>query len=825
VDAAGDKTRSNVLPSGLVSTTRMNTDGSESTGSPDGTTVSLQLGPDPRFGMLAPVVAARRITTPGGLVYSSSHTRTLTAPNNVPVLTDVLTVNGNTFTKTFDAAQSLYSLTTPAGRHLSTLIDPQGRPVRTVAGSLAPTQFIYDGQGRLTSLTAGSGPDARSLTLSYDALGRVATVTNPLQQTVGFSYDKADRPTQETLPDGQALAISFDANGNELTFTPPGQPAHAFAYNAVDLLASYSPPALASGRISTTYAYDADHALISVTRPDGGVVTAVYEGGGRLAAITDDRGSRTISYDPATGNVSSITGTDGGQLSYLYDGSLLRRTTWSGVVAGTIDSTYDANFSLASVSVNGGNATSFQYDADGLLTQAGNLALSYDAQNALLTGTNLGAVSTSTTFNAFGEPIVASTSANGTPLWGAQYARDRLGRISVKTETIAGAPDTYAYSYDPSGRLTDVQLNGQPLAHYSFDANGNRTSTVQGTTTTLAAYDAQDRLLQRGDTTYAYTANGDLASKSQNGSTVTFAYDSLGNLVTVTDASGIRTDYIMDGQNRRVGKKINGVLVQGFLWQDQLKIAAELDGGGNVMTSFVYATHDNVPDYMVKNGAYYNIVTDQLASPRLVVNATTGEIAQRLDYDAWGSVVLDTNPGFQPFGFAGGLYDSRTGLVRFGARDYDPQTGRWTTKDPTLFGGISTNLYTYGFDDPVNMVDRDGQIAVPIVGVGAVVVVAAVVIVATAAYEVWVNSPEGKQWLRDHFTLPIFSLRPWYRPSAPGRSCPVPKAIPGARPRVTPPPPLVNAKPGEGVPPPIEPEDPWWKRLLKNISNLPLPGA
>ncbi len=47
-----------------------------------------------------------------------------------------------------------------------------------------------------------------------------------------------------------------------------------------------------------------------------------------------------------------------------------------------------------------------------------------------------------------------------------------------------------------------------------------------------------------------------------------------------------------------------------------------------------------------------------------------------MDYDDWGRVINDTNLGFQPFGFAGGLYDRDTGLVRFGARDYDPETGR-----------------------------------------------------------------------------------------------------------------------------------------------------
>ena len=54
----------------------------------------------------------------------------------------------------------------------------------------------------------------------------------------------------------------------------------------------------------------------------------------------------------------------------------------------------------------------------------------------------------------------------------------------------------------------------------------------------------------------------------------------------------------------------------------------------------------------------YRLVTDHLGSVRLVVNTSDGAIAQRLDYDAWGQVTLDTNPGFQPFGYAGGIYDS-----------------------------------------------------------------------------------------------------------------------------------------------------------------------
>ncbi len=153
---------------------------------------------------------------------------------------------------------------------------------------------------------------------------------------------------------------------------------------------------------------------------------------------------------------------------------------------------------------------------------------------------------------------------------------------------------------------------------------------------------------------------------------------------------------------------MSGVLGQGFLYHDQLKPVAELDGTGAVVARFVYGSGSLVPDYLVKAGTTYRIVSDHLGSLRLVVDATTGAVVQRLDYDEFGNVTLDTNPGFQPFGFAGGLYDLHTRLTRFGARDYDAETGRWTATDPIRFAGGDTNLYGYVLQDPLNGIDSLG---------------------------------------------------------------------------------------------------------------------
>ena len=129
------------------------------------------------------------------------------------------------------------------------------------------------------------------------------------------------------------------------------------------------------------------------------------------------------------------------------------------------------------------------------------------------------------------------------------------------------------------------------------------------------------------------------------------------------------------------------------------------------------ASKPNVPDLAVdwtaSTPTIYRIISDHLGSPRVVVNAQTGDVMLAVRYDVFGKPeLLQAANGWDldtlPFGFAGGMFDEATGLVRFGARDYDPMTGRWTSKDPIRFEGAQTNLYVYVGGDPVNVGDPSG---------------------------------------------------------------------------------------------------------------------
>jgi RHS repeat-associated protein len=287
----------------------------------------------------------------------------------------------------------------------------------------------------------------------------------------------------------------------------------------------------------------------------------------------------------------------------------------------------------------------------------------------------------------------------------------------------------YGDSANAAGWLSSVTVSGSAAASrtYEYDdnapgGNGNRTLERDGTGAALAgaSYDDQDRLLTYGAYTYSHTAAGEQSLRVSPGDTLMTTYDALGNLVRAklapatysaqpdTPLVGTVITYRIDGENRRVQKLVNGTPVQGWLYRDGLAPVAELDGTGAVVNRYVYGTQSYTPDLILRADGAYRVVTDQLGSIRAVVNVATGAVAQRIEYDAWGVQTLNTATEFQGLGYAGGLTDQDTKLVRFGARDYDPSVGLWTAKDPLDMEGHSTNLYRYSWNQPTALIDPAG---------------------------------------------------------------------------------------------------------------------
>jgi RHS repeat-associated protein len=710
LDTGGSK-RTNTFPNGLQSVTQIGADSSSRVTNADGTVTTLNLSPDPRFGLMAPIAGSFNITTPSGLTSSSSTSRSVTLSdlNNLLSLTsqtDTFTLNGQTYTSIFDSALRRITETSPVGRNIFTTLDSKGRVAAAQLQGLTPIQFAYDSRGRIATITQGN----RVNTLHYDALGNLASLADPLSRTMRFEYDSSGRILKQILPDTREIQFGYDANGNVSSIAPPGRPNHSFTYTPIDFQQDYIPPNVGAGTNSTHYSYNIDRQLTEIQRPDEGTVSFDYDSAGRPSTLRHSLGTVTFGYDAAKGNLKTVTTSAGVAMNYTYDGDLLTNFTYSGPITGSVHRTYDNNFRVASETVNGGNPVAFQYDNDDLLASAGSLNITRNSQNGLVTGTTLGGVTDSYSYNSFGEMAGYAASFNGTPIFSYQLVRDDLGRIVQKTETVSGETHVFGYGYDLSGRLTQVAKDGVLFSQYTYDANGNRLTKTDSSGTIVGTYDNQDRQVQYGNNVYSYTANGELKTKTDtlSGVTTSYIYDALGNLLAATLSDGTQIQYLVDGRNRRIGTKANGALVQAFLYEDAPAPVAELDSSNNLVSRFIYAIQENVPDYMVRNSATYRIISDRLGSPRVVINVASGEIAQHMDYDEFGNVVFDTNPGFQKFGFAGGLYESSTKLVRFGKRDYDAEIGRWTAKDPNLFVGGDVNLYGYVLNDPISWKDPRG---------------------------------------------------------------------------------------------------------------------
>jgi len=702
---SGSVARQHTGPSGSVEGETERPNGSREVVQADGSVVVIGPSkPHAQYGSDAGFSEYVTLTTPSGremTVYREQEAVLSDEddPLSLQTLANRTSVNGRTFISSYDATTRVWTDRTPMSRAISRFLDGKGRLTRVEMPGVLAFTTSYDSLGRVDS----TGQGARRLTFGYDDLNRLSTVTDALQRTVGFDYDAADRIIRQTLPDGREIGFGYDASGNLTSVTPPGRPAHRFSYTALDQTETYTPP----GGGVTRYVYNKDRLLESIQRPDNRAVAFGYDTAGRLDTVTTDEGVFDFTFDAAD-RLSSVVSPAGEAIGYEYDGPLLTSVAWVGTVAGTLSFDYDADFRLAAETF-GSETVGYSYDSDGLLMQAGHLGFSRDPENGSLTGTVLFDTADSWTYDAFGAVETYTATAAGNTVLSYSYTRDDLGRITqVQTSTTL-----VGYEYNAAGRLERVSSGATVVAEYDYDPNGNRTEHRYLGGSDAATYDDEDRLLTYGDVTYTYTANGDLESKTVAGVTTTFTYDVAGNLRRVNVPAGKAIEYVIDGQNRRVGKKVDGALVRGWLYSTQLRIVAEIDGSGTQISRFVYGSRANVPDYLIRDHSIYRIFSDHLGSPRIVVDALSGNIAQEIDYDEFGRVLRDTNPGFQPFGFAGGLYDSDTRLVRLGARDYDPHPGRWLHKDPLGFGSKRTNFYEYAASDPVNFVDFDGQRVYP----------------------------------------------------------------------------------------------------------------
>jgi RHS repeat-associated protein len=439
---------------------------------------------------------------------------------------------------------------------------------------------------------------------------------------------------------------------------------------------------------------------------------------------------RSIYYTNGSNNLSATT-SDNNNLNLQINSLTNYNVTTTGAIAATInyntqqqaDKKQALAINLSSNNIVSGTGKTaginYLFDVYGRVVNSGNLNIIRKPYSGEITTINDGNIQESRTYDDWGLLTGQVVKYNGTEIYKANYQYDGMQRIKQLDEIASGITIQLIYQYNPRGQLEKVIRNGVVSEQYAYDNFGNRTAANLNNTN----YNYQNNNLNQANK-YSWTQSGSTKHREFNynnagqltgtvnktGNTVTssknFNYDIFGNLNAVTWASQ-NLEFKYDAFDRQIATYLNGTVKRKLVYGiDNLPIA-ELNENDRIINTFVYADQ-NTPILMRKGSVEYYIVSDIRGSVRMVVKTTDGNVLQKLEYDAFGKVVSDDNPGYTPFGYAGGLYEYRTGLVRFGARDYLAEIGKWTAEDPIGFLSGGFNDYAYVSNDPINNIDPSG---------------------------------------------------------------------------------------------------------------------
>jgi RHS repeat-associated protein len=698
---------------------------------PCGTQLGIEYGVDSQY--RNKYLSKKIRTTPAGLektIQINKDYQDTNADGTSDLMTETIEVNGKSVTIANDILSSLKVVTTPEGRTVTFDYDPTNLLTLNISPpGLNPTGFGYDPRGRLTSVTNGT----RQTIYTYNDQGFLDSITDPENHTTSYSYDAVGRVTGVDRPDGSSIGFAYDANGNMTVLTNPDNVDHAFTYNKVNRADGNLTPI--SG--SYSYVYDTERRLTQTLFPSGRQINNIYTDS-QLTQIQTPEGDIGITY--GCGGYMDTMSAHGESMAYTYDGNLLTSATYSGTLNQPLSYTYNDDFDVILFDYAGGTQ-SYSYDLDGLLTGVGGYTITRNAQNGLPEAVSGAGLNIDRTFNGYGELASQSVSVNSQPVVAWTLTRDDNGRITDKTETVEGQTNHYVYTYDAVGRLLTVSKDGGLVEEYGYDIDGTRTfetNTLRGITGRSLSYSDEDHLLAAGDVVYSYDLDGFLSAKTEPGQVTTYACSSRGELQQVQLPDGRIISYDHDPLGRRIAKHVDGVTVEKYLWQGRARLLAVYDGSDILIQRFEYAD-GRMPVSMTMSGVIYTLAYDQVGSLRVVADGA-GSVIKRIDYDTFGNIVGDTNSSLTvPFGFSGGLHDRDVGLVRFGYRDYDPNTGRWTAKDPIGFAGGDTDLYGYVQNNPVNFIDPTGEFLIS--GTAAVGYAGYVVGTAIAAGVVYYGAP------------------------------------------------------------------------------------
>ena len=624
------------------------------------------------------------------------------------------------------------------------------------------TQYAYDSTSRLRQIITPLTAPSPTTTLTYDALGRLISRTDASGGTTTYSYDAADRLVRTTYPDGGQLGLTYGSGSQPLERRNPNGDRTLYLYDdlqrPVQVAYVLAPGSPAAPTPTATYSYDrAGHLRTAVNAHTA--VNYLYDALGRIARIT--RNGLHVDYTYAVGGggtARSLTYPSGLVVTeqrdardrltqildgavplatYAYDGAnrLQTRTLANGT---TTEYTLDGNRWAARIRHAFGPTAlvdlEYGRDAEGnpLYVRkhhdpANSELYAYDALQRLVYFER-------GLLNAGGTAIIARSPLAG-PIQAQQWSQlDPLGNWRETRITIDGLTAARRSAVNPAngythvgGRLQQHDANGNLTLDSAYgDADGDGdidTSDLAALATCLAG---PDNGLGDSCGPLDAEADDDVDVRDVRGSQAAargaavlaagvrrYVYDVENRLVQVASGDGTIVQYAYDALGRRV-RRTQGSTVTTYLYDAYIRVLEERTGAGLLVARYVYGQHVDDVVALDRGGQRYYTHRDALGSTAALTDAG-GQVIERYLYDPYGKpFVTDAVGALRPASivanpslFTGRWYDAAVGLYDYRARTYDPEQGRFLSRDPLDYAD-GDNLYAYVLGRPTALTDALG---------------------------------------------------------------------------------------------------------------------
>ncbi|WP_027086692.1 RHS repeat-associated core domain-containing protein [Cohnella panacarvi] len=616
-------------------------------------------------------------------------------------LTETVNPNGARTLYEYDGVGKRTAVVDPLGRRISYSYNAVGRlkDIRDAAGQTA-VRAVYDASGNVAQVSDALD---RATRYRYNGLGRAVEVTDARGDKTVFAYDTAARLIEVVQSDTAVYTQQFDGENRLMRYSDANGNETTLAYDRSGKLTAERNAA--GGTLC--YSYDERGWLTERKNARGMSTKRSYDEAGQLVGVRDGAGVIELDYD-SDGNLIRIEQAGANAKLRTYD-ALGRATSYTDAFGHTIHYAYDEAGYLTELIYPNGEAVHYRYNAAGQLTEARDwegrvTRYDYDADGRLVrTGRPNGTLELRK-YNEAGEVArLQNQLANGIVLQKYEFIYNELGQIIQEEEK--------RYTYDNLGRLAGGSMPGRKL-FYRYDLAGNVTDTVTegeapgehplGTQLPLT-YTKDNRLFAIGGLPVEYDADGNLLYVTDGKRMEAYTYDARDRLVRTGkttyayDAENVRTQVAHEGHTTRYVVDPQGGLSR-VLW--------ETDEEGNVKAKYVYGL--GLIGRYVARGRYQSYHYD-LRGSTVMLTDEHGKVTDRYAYGFYGEMEKHEGSTEQPFQYIGrdGVMTDPNRLCYMRARYYHPGLKRFLNRNAIrgdITDGQTFNRFAYVNGDPVNFI-------------------------------------------------------------------------------------------------------------------------